>query len=77
MAYNRMECCTTISHTIPENMSPKKRLSDRVLTIRLPQLELEKLEAYCDATKRTKTDVLREMIRKIKVKSTTDGELAH
>ena len=55
-------------------MSPKKRLSDRVLTIRLPELELEKLEAYCHATKRTKTDVVREMIRKIKIKSASDSE---
>jgi predicted DNA-binding protein len=55
-------------------MSPKKRLSDRVLTIRLPELEMERLEAYCQATKRTKTDVVREMIRKIKIKSASDSE---
>ncbi|MEB3830536.1 hypothetical protein [Phormidium sp. CCY1219] len=53
-------------------MSNKRRLSDRVLTIRLPGIELERLEAYCEMTKRTKTDVLRELIRKIRVKPPSD-----
>ncbi|QIZ73188.1 hypothetical protein [Oxynema aestuarii] len=54
-------------------MSNKKRLSDKVLTIRLPAVELERLETYCDLNKRTKTDVIRELIRKIRVPSPSES----
>lgn len=36
---------------------------ERKLTIRIPQNELDLLEAYCEQTSRTKTDALRELIR--------------
>jgi predicted DNA-binding protein len=39
--------------------------SDKVLTIRLPDLELDRLEKYCERNKRTKTDVVREFIRSL------------
>lgn len=41
--------------------------SDKTITIRLPHHELEHFEAYCAKAGRTKTDVLRELIRKLKV----------
>ena len=37
----------------------------RQLTIRLPQIELDRIEAYSKRTGRTKTDVLREFIRSL------------
>jgi predicted DNA-binding protein len=43
------------------------RKSEKVLTIRLPDLELDKLEKYCCENKRTKTDVIREFIRSLDV----------
>jgi predicted DNA-binding protein len=47
-------------------MPRTKPPSDKVLTIRLPASELEKLESYCIKKGRTKTDVIREMIRKLR-----------
>jgi predicted DNA-binding protein len=35
----------------------------KVLTIRLPEIEMLRLEAYCANSGRTKTDVIREYIR--------------
>lgn len=34
---------------------------------RLPESEFERLEAYCEATGRTKSEVLREAIRKLRM----------
>ncbi|HEY9800113.1 MAG TPA: ribbon-helix-helix protein, CopG family [Leptolyngbyaceae cyanobacterium] len=34
---------------------------------RLTEEELAHLEEYCQATKRTKSDVLRELVRKLKI----------
>ncbi|MBP0000971.1 MAG: ribbon-helix-helix protein, CopG family [Cyanobacteria bacterium SID2] len=48
-------------------MARTKPPSDKVLTIRLPLNELERLEQYCIQRGKTKTDVLREMIRKLRV----------
>ncbi|NJK75150.1 MAG: ribbon-helix-helix protein, CopG family [Oscillatoriales cyanobacterium RU_3_3] len=39
----------------------------KVLTIRLPEAEMLRLEAYCENSGRTKTDVIREQIRNLKV----------
>ncbi|MCC3421673.1 MAG: hypothetical protein JGK24_23960 [Microcoleus sp. PH2017_29_MFU_D_A] len=39
----------------------------KVLTIRLPEVEMLRLEAYCANSGRTKTDVIREQIRNLKV----------
>ncbi|MBW4493361.1 MAG: hypothetical protein KME26_09820 [Oscillatoria princeps RMCB-10] len=47
-------------------MARTKPPSDKVLTIRLPSNELEHLEDYCTNKGRTKTDVIREMIRKLR-----------
>jgi predicted DNA-binding protein len=41
---------------------------ERKVTIRIPQTELDILEAYCEQTSRTKSDVLRELIRKLSAK---------
>lgn len=35
------------------------------ITFKVSVLEMEALEAYCQKTQRTKTDVLRELIRKL------------
>ncbi|MGF1488730.1 MAG: ribbon-helix-helix protein, CopG family [Prochloraceae cyanobacterium] len=37
--------------------------AQRRITIRLPESELKILEAYCDQTSRTKTDIIRDFIR--------------
>ncbi|HBB31279.1 MAG TPA: CopG family transcriptional regulator [Cyanobacteria bacterium UBA8803] len=41
--------------------------SVKVLTIRVPEIEMLQLEAYCTNNGRTKTDVIREYIRRLKV----------
>ncbi|MBV8885528.1 MAG: CopG family transcriptional regulator [Chroococcidiopsidaceae cyanobacterium CP_BM_RX_35] len=46
----------------------KKRLD-----FRIEEYELEILEQYCQYVGRTKTDVLRELIRGLKRKIKTDG----
>jgi predicted DNA-binding protein len=45
-----------------------KRLSDKVLNIRLPANEVDMLEAYCQQVSRTKTDVIRELVRSLRRK---------
>ncbi|MBW4632750.1 MAG: ribbon-helix-helix protein, CopG family [Brasilonema sp.] len=42
--------------------------SDKPLTIRLPESELEILKAYCYQESRTQTEVIREYIRSLKKK---------
>ncbi|ARV58059.1 hypothetical protein BZZ01_04900 [Nostocales cyanobacterium HT-58-2] len=42
--------------------------SDKPLTIRLPESELEILKAYCRQESRTQTEVIREYIRNLKKK---------
>ncbi|AVP90048.1 ribbon-helix-helix domain-containing protein [Synechocystis sp. B12] len=42
-----------------------KPKSDKVLTIRLPEKDLVHLERYCAAEGRTKTEVLRQLIRNL------------
>ncbi|HEY9826113.1 MAG TPA: hypothetical protein V6D19_11735 [Stenomitos sp.] len=37
----------------------------KFITFKVSLLELEALETYCDKTERTKTDVLRELIRSL------------
>lgn len=41
---------------------------EKQLNIRVPGHEMEILEAYCQQTSRTKTDVLRELIRNLSKK---------
>ena len=43
--------------------------SEKRLDIRLPEDELQILDDYCKTTGRTKTDVLRELIRKLSRKT--------
>lgn len=43
----------------------------KVLTIRLPEVEMLCLEAYCANSGRTKTDVIREHIRSLKAETNT------
>lgn len=35
------------------------------ITFKVSELEMRAIEAYCNQTQRTKTDVLRELIRKL------------
>ncbi|WP_289501556.1 molybdenum-pterin-binding domain-containing protein [Gloeocapsopsis sp. IPPAS B-1203] len=35
------------------------------ITFKVSEMEMSALEAYCQRTERTKTDVLRELIRKL------------
>jgi len=42
---------------------PRPRTSDRTITIRVPEHEAEILAAHARAAKRTRTDILREVIR--------------
>ncbi|MGF1574421.1 MAG: ribbon-helix-helix protein, CopG family [Cyanophyceae cyanobacterium] len=37
------------------------------LTVRIAESEMERLKAYCAATGRTQTDVIRELIRKLRI----------
>ena len=48
-------------------MTRTKPKSDKVLTIRLPETELEHLEAYCLSKGKTKTEVLRTLIQRLKL----------
>lgn len=50
-------------------MARTKPPSDKELKIRLPKNELELLEAYCIKHGKTKTEVLREWIRSLKLDS--------
>ena len=47
-------------------MARTKLPSDKALTIRLPAQELERLESYCLAKGKSKTEVLREFIRRLR-----------
>jgi hypothetical protein len=62
--YKLYEICTVLvnlQYTPYTAMSTKARQ----LTIRLPQIELDRIEAYSKRTGRTKTDILREFIRSL------------
>ena len=48
-------------------MARTKPKSDKVLTIRLPEKDLLKLEAYCRADGKTKTEVIRHLIHSLPV----------
>lgn len=42
--------------------------SDKYLTVRLPESELEILKRYCEMTGRRQTDVVREWVRDLEAK---------
>jgi hypothetical protein len=47
----------------------KKKLINKRLTIGLSQPEIEQLEAYCQTTGRSYTDVIRECVRNLPINS--------
>ncbi|MGQ4647116.1 hypothetical protein [Lyngbya aestuarii] len=47
-------------------MTRTKPPSNRILTIRIPEADLQHLEAYCFSKGKTKTEVLIGLIRKLK-----------
>lgn len=50
-------------------MARTKPRSDKELKIRLPKHELELLETYCTKHEKSKTEVVREWIRSLKIDS--------
>ena len=48
-------------------MARTKPRSDKVLTIRIPSKDLLRLEAYCTREEKTKTEVIRGLIRQLDV----------
>jgi|GEM_PF-961566 predicted DNA-binding protein len=46
-------------------MARTKPRSDKVLTIRIPEKDLQHLEAYCIAYGKTKTEVIRGLIQQL------------
>ncbi len=52
-------------------MARTKPKSDKVLTIRLPEQDLNHLEAYCMAYGKTKTEVLRGLIQNLIIPSSS------
>jgi predicted DNA-binding protein len=55
-------------------MARTKPKSDKVLTIRLPEKDLLRLEAYCMVDGKTKTEVIRQFINNLPVKATVNIE---
>ncbi|MGB5595652.1 MAG: hypothetical protein WBM32_01565 [Crocosphaera sp.] len=51
-------------------MARTKPRSDKVLTIRLPEKDLLRLEAYCLVDGKTKTEVIRQFIHSLPIKET-------
>ncbi|MGA1263451.1 MAG: hypothetical protein ACO331_06020 [Prochlorothrix sp.] len=49
-------------------MPRTKPASNKVLTIRLPEADLQHLESYCVERGKTKTEVILEIIRRLKLK---------
>lgn len=56
------------------NVSDKKK---QWITFKVSELEMRALEAYCQQTQRTKTDILREMIRRLSTYTNTIGSGNH
>ncbi|ACB51242.1 hypothetical protein cce_1892 [Crocosphaera subtropica ATCC 51142] len=57
-------------------MARTKPRSDKVLTIRLPERDLLRLESYCMADGKTKTEVIRQFIHSLPVKESSTTEQA-
>ena len=57
-------------------MARTKPKSDKVLTIRLPERDLLRLEAYCMVDGKTKTEVIRQFIHSLPVKESSTTETA-
>ena len=53
--------------TSTQAMTRTKPPSNKVLTIRLTEADFHYLEVYCSQNEKTKTEVLVEMIRKLKL----------
>lgn len=50
-------------------MARTKPRSDKVLTIRIPEKDLKRLEAFCIEQEKTKTEVIRSLIQQLEVVS--------
>jgi len=50
-------------------------MSEKQLSVRLPEHEMELLERYAEKAKRTKTDVIREFIRTLEGKPPWKGRV--
>lgn len=55
-------------------MARTKPKSDKVLTIRLPEKDLLRLEAYCRKDGKTKTEVIRQFIHNLSVVEEIDDQ---
>ncbi|NJN21537.1 MAG: hypothetical protein HC812_10625 [Leptolyngbya sp. RL_3_1] len=53
-------------------MARTKPRSDKVLTIRIPEKDLRRLEAFCILQEKTKTEVIRGFIRQLEVPETVE-----
>ena len=52
-----------------DRMARTKPRSDKVLTIRIPEKDLKRLEAFCIEQEKTKTEVIRSLIQQLEVVS--------
>lgn len=57
-------------------MARTKPRSDKVLTVRLPERDLLRLEAYCMADGKTKTEVIRHFIHSLPANESSTTEEA-
>ena len=57
-------------------MARTKPKSDKVLTIRLPERDLLRLEAYCMADEKTKTEVIRQFIHSLPIQESSTTKKA-
>ncbi|MDJ0598099.1 MAG: hypothetical protein QNJ37_04575 [Crocosphaera sp.] len=57
-------------------MARTKPRSDKVLTIRLPEKDLLRLEAYCMEDGKTKTEVIRHFIHSLPIRESSTIEKA-
>ena len=56
-------------------MARTKPRSDKVLTIRIPEKDLRRLEAYCILKEKTKTEVVRSLIHQLDISDELIQEL--
>jgi hypothetical protein len=55
-------------------MARTKPRSDKVLTIRIPEKDLRRLEAFCIFQEKTKTEVIRSFIHQLEVPEAVELE---
>lgn len=54
-------------------MARTRPRADKVLTVRLSEKELRRLEGYCILHERTKTEVVRDFIRRLEIPEQDEG----